>query len=105
MPDMAEILAGGPATPPPAPTRWSGLLDDIRSRRVEESDDAQELVAPRPVDQQAVDQHADEPAADNGDGPTPHDADTAIRAAAKQARRAGDEETATRLEDSLNGWS
>ena len=94
MPDMAEILAGEAPPPRAAPTRWSGLLDDIRSKRlVEETDDAEELVVPA-VPEDSVE-----------DTPTPREADAAIRAAAKQARRAGDVETATRLEDSLSGWS
>jgi hypothetical protein len=84
------------------PTRWSELLDNVRARAqtdVEADDSGADPDSGRHFAE------ADD-ATDTDDGtPTSRDADLAIRAAAKQARRAGDEETAARLEDSLRGWS
>jgi hypothetical protein len=99
MPDMAEILAGESTPSQPPPTRWSGLLDDVRSRSL----------AADPIGNASAgsdNDHSQDAVADEAgdDRSTDREADAAIRAAAKQARRAGDDETAARLEDSLRGW-
>jgi len=51
-PDLAEILAGEPVAPPHEPTRWSGLVDDIRNRTgaSESTPDAEEDAADAPSD-------------------------------------------------------
>jgi hypothetical protein len=68
-PDLAEILAGEPV-PEREPTRWSGLVEDIRNRK-----------------------GADESAADDGDSAedAPSDMARAVREAAEKARQAAED--------------